>query len=364
VTPWLSVIGIGEDGIAGLTPAARTLLETAEVLIGGERHLAMVPVPSDRAACQERHAWPSPMTSMLARIPDQRGRRVCVLATGDPLHFGVGTALSRLVDPAEMTVLPGRSAFQLAAARLHWPLESCALLTVHGRPLEALIPHIAPGARLIVLTQDAATPAGIARLLTERGFGTTPMTVFDAMGGPRERRGDGRAEDWTAKATDFNTVAMECVAGPDALWHPRTGLPDDAFQHDGKMTKREVRTLALAKLAPHPAALLWDIGAGCGSIGIEWLRAEPGTRAIALEPSADRRALAARNASALGVPGLDLRDARAPEGLAGLPAPDAVFVGGGIATATIQASMQALKPGGRLVTHAVTLESEAVLLAA
>jgi precorrin-6Y C5,15-methyltransferase (decarboxylating) len=364
VIPWLSVIGIGEDGLSGLTPAARALLESAEVLIGAERHLAMIPVETDRARCPERHAWPSPMTTLLARIPEQRGRRVCVLATGDPLHFGVGAALSRLVDPAEMTVLPGRSAFQLAAARLVWPLENCALLTVHGRALESLNLHIAPGLRLIILTQDAATPAAIAQLLTERGFGRSRITVFDHMDGPRERRGDGLAQDWRMAATDFNTVAVECVAGPEALWHPRTGLPDDAFQHDGKLTNAKSAPWLWPSSRRVRAPCSGDIGAGCGSIGVEWLRAEAHTRAIALEPSAERRALAARNAAALGVPNLDLRDARAPEALADLAAPDAVFVGGGICEATIQASMQALAPGGRLVAHAVTLESEAVLLAA
>jgi precorrin-6Y C5,15-methyltransferase (decarboxylating) len=358
--PWLSVIGIGEDGLAGLSPAARALLAEAQVLIGGDRHLAMVPDDG-----RERLAWPSPLSPMLERIVAMRGRRVAVLATGDPMHFGIGATLARHVPPDEMTVVPHVSAFALAAARLIWPIEQTAIVTLHGRPLETLEPHIHPGARLLILSHDARTPRQVADCLVAQGFGDSRMVALAHMGGSAESRHEATAAEWGHAVPDFHTLAVECVAGPGARWLPRTaGLPDDAFVHDGKMTKREFRALAIAKLMPNPGALLWDVGAGSGSVSVEWMRAAPNARAIALEPIAGRRAMAARNAARLGVPMLEIRDLRAPEGLSGLPAPDAVFLGGGISEQAIEASSAELKSGGRLVAHAVTLESEAVLLAA
>jgi len=364
VTAWLSVVGIGEDGFVGLSPAARALVANAEVLIGGERHLGMAPAPLDGRDCPERHSWPNPLTQMVERIGGMRGRRVCVLATGDPMQFGVGATLARHVAPEEMTIIPGVSAFALAAARLAWSLDRTAVFSLHGRPLETLALHVHPGARLLILAQDRATPAAVAHFLAERDFGQSRLIALGHMGGPRESRSEGHACDWQADVPDFHTLAVECVAGPDAVWHPATGLPDDAFEHDGKLTKREARALAVAKLMPHAGAYLIDIGAGCGSIGIEWMRAANGARTTAIEPRPERRAMAARNAAALGVPGLDLRDGNAPEALAALPPPDAVFIGGGLSEPTIDASIKTLKLGGRLVAHAVTLESEALLLAA
>jgi len=358
--PWLAVIGIGEDGAAALSPVARTLIDTSEVLIGGKRHLAMV--PNGRA---ERLAWPSPITPLVERIPAMRGRRVCVLATGDPMLFGIGATLARHIPAEEMSVLPAVSAFTLAAARLGWPLDQVERITLQGRPVEQLAVHVYPGARLLVLSRDAGSPAAVAEWLAAHGFGESRMVALAHMGGAKETRVEGVAARWNAAAPDFHTLAIECVAGGDARWWPRTaGLPDDVFTHDGKLTKREFRALALAKLMPHPGALLWDIGAGCGSIGIEWMRAADNTAAVALEPRADRRAMIAQNAIALGVSALDIRDAHAPDGLAALPAPDAVFIGGGLSAETIDASMERLSSGGRLVAHAVTLEGEAVLLAA
>jgi precorrin-6Y C5,15-methyltransferase (decarboxylating) len=263
-----------------------------------------------------------------------------------------------------MTIVPSLSADSLAAARLAWPLEHAALLTMQGRPVETLARHVAPGARLLILSRDATTPAAVRDWLLARGFGGSRMVALAHMGGPQESRAEALARDWSAEVPDFHTLAVECVAGADAVWLPRTGLPDDAFAHDGKLTKREFRALALAKLMPHAGALLVDIGAGCGSVGIEWMRAEPNARAIALEPRADRRALAARNAAELGVAGLDIRDGHAPEALAGLPPADAAFLGGGLSQESVSASISALKPGGRLVAHAVTLEGEALLIAA
>jgi precorrin-6Y C5,15-methyltransferase (decarboxylating) len=360
--PWLTIVGIGEDGFGALTPAAKSLIANADLLVGGKRHLAMV--PGDFGPPQ-RLAWPSPFADAPQKLLAQRGRRICVLATGDPMHHGIGATLSRLFPAAEMCVIPAPSAFSLAAARLAWPLEEATCLSVHGRPIEALALHLAPAARLIVLAHDASTPAEAAALLTARGFGQSRMVALAHMGGPREARIEATAAAWSVQVPDFHTLCIACAADPDAVWHPRTaGLPDDAFAHDGKLTKREFRALALAKLMPHPGALLWDVGAGCGSLGIEWLRAADRAAAIALEPDPARRSLAAHNAAELGVPQLDIRDARAPEALHDLPPPDAVFLGGGLSDPTIEASLAALKPGGRLVAHAVTLESEALLLAA
>ncbi len=356
---WLSIIGIGEDGLEALSPAARALIAEAELIIGGERHLALLP-GDDR----ERLAWPSPLSLLVDRILDFRGRRVTVLATGDPMSFGIGSTLVKHVPAEEMIILPSQSAFSLAANRLAWPLDGCGQITLHGRPLDTLALHVHPRARLLILSHDAGTPAAVAEWLRERGFGDSRMTALSHMGGETEARHTGVAAGWSHDVADFNTLGVECLAGPDAVWHPRTaGLPDDAFEHDGKMTKREARALALAKLRPHAGSLLWDIGAGCGSIAVEWLRAAPGAKAIALEPQAQRRAMAARNAVALGVPQLEILDRSAPDGLAGLPQPDAIFVGGGIADETLSAAIRALPIGGRLVAHAVTLESEAILLA-
>jgi precorrin-6Y C5,15-methyltransferase (decarboxylating) len=358
MTRWISVIGIGDEGPGGLSPAARALLDEAEIIIGADRHLAKIPDDG-----RERMGWLSPLTEMAKRIMLFRGRRVAVLASGDPMCFGIGSTLTRYVSADEMTVMPALPSFTLAAARMVWPYHQCARVTLHARPLDNLSLHVHPGARLIILSSDATTPAGVADWLTERGFGDSTMTVLGHMDGPEETRHEGTAADWSHAVPDLNTIAVECVAGPDAVWLPRTaGLPDDAFEHDGKMTKREARALAVAKLRPHPGALLWDIGAGCGSVAIEWLRAAPGARAIALEPKDERRAMAARNAASLGVPDLDIRDARAPKALGKLPDPDAVFVGGGISDQTLAAALHALPRGGRLVAHAVTLESEAVLI--
>ncbi len=357
---WLSIIGIGEDGLAGLTGAARTLLDNAEVLIGGKRHLAMIPDDG-----RERHAWPTPMHELIEDIGRFRGHPTAVLASGDPMCFGVGKHLAKQVRASEMTIVPAASAFSLAAARLAWSLPDTACLTLHGRPVATLACHVHPGARLLMLAHGRHTPGEVAEWLTDHGFGASEMTALAHMGGVREARFDGSADDWAHDVPDLNTLAVICIAGPDASWLPRAaGLPDEAFEHDGKMTKREMRAQAIARLMPHPGALLWDIGAGCGSVCVEWLRAAIHGRAIALEPVAERRAFAARNATALGVPHCDIREGRAPGALADLPAPDAVFIGGGLALDTIETAIAALKPGGRLVAHAVTLESEAILLAA
>jgi precorrin-6Y C5,15-methyltransferase (decarboxylating) len=360
VTPWLAVIGIGEDGLDGVAPAARTLIETAEVLVGGARHLAMV--PEGKA---ERLAWASPLERTLDEIAARRGRRVTVLATGDPMFFGIGVTLARRFDIVEMTIVPAAGAVQLACARLGWPVAEVEPVTLVGRPVETLNSYVRPGARLVILSENAATPKAAAEALRASGFGPSPMTVFERMGGSCERRIDGTAEGWSANGlADFNTVAIECRRGPGARVLARVpGLPDEVFVHDGQLTKREVRAATLAALGPSPQALLWDVGAGCGSVAIEWLRAERSARAVAVEKSPERTALIAHNATALGVPNLEIVTGEAPQALGSLEAPDAVFVGGGASReGLLDFCWKTLSPGGRLVANAVTVEAEAALV--
>lgn len=356
---WLHIVGIGEDGLDGLVPATRAIVEAAEVILGGDRHHQLAANPG-----AERIAWPSPFDAMIETIRGLRGRRAVVLVTGDPLWFSVGARIGRAIAPSEIVYHPQLSAFQLAAARMGWSLADLETLTVHGRPVEQMIAFIQPDARLLILTTGAETPAQIARFLAQRGFGASRMTVLAAMGGKEEARFDGLAQTWDHVVPPFNTLAVECIAAPDAALLPRVpGLEDDLFQSDGTMTKREVRAVTLAKLMPMRGALLWDIGTGCGSVAIEWMRAARYARAIGIEPRADRRAMAAANALALGVPQLRLIDGEAPEVLAGLDAPDAIFIGGGLTDEVFEVAFAALRPLGRLVANAVTLESEAVLLA-
>ena len=356
---WLHIVGIGEDGLDGLTSATRAVVEAAEVIIGGERHHALA-----QNVSAVRLAWPSPFDAMLDTIHSLRGKRAVVLVTGDPLWFSVGARIGRAMDPAEITYHPQLSAFQLAAARMGWSLADVETLTVHGRPVEQMIAFIQPDARLLVLTTGAETPAQIAKFLTERGFGKSKVTVLAAMGGADEARFEGVAETWDHVVPAFNTLAVECIAAPDAALLPRVpGLADHLFQSDGTMTKQEIRAATLAKLMPMRGALLWDIGCGSGSVAIEWIRAARYARAIGIEPRADRRAMAGANAMALGAPKLELVDGIVPDALGGLSAPDAIFIGGGLSRATFDAAWVALRPLGRLVANAVTLESEAALMA-
>lgn len=359
---WLSVVGLGEDGLDGLSPAARRLVDSADVLVGGARHLALLPEDG-----RKRLTWPSPMMDLLPEIGAQRDKGVCVLATGDPFCFGVGTALAKHFGHEALRVVPGASAFSLAAARLGWSLDRVETLSLHGRPLSLLESFIQPDARLLILSENAATAQGVARLLSARGFGGSAITLLEHMGGPKERIVTGRGdEDWPVQdRADFNSLAVECRAGPEAVYRSRSpGLPDAAFHHDGQMTKREVRAATLSALMPMPGQLLWDVGAGCGSVSIEWMRAERRCRAIAIERKPERLAMIAANAEALGTPGLETVAGEAPNALTGLEAPDAVFVGGGATgEGLFDLCWNALKPGGRLVANAVTLESEQILFA-
>jgi precorrin-6B C5,15-methyltransferase / cobalt-precorrin-6B C5,C15-methyltransferase len=357
---WLSVVGIGEDGLAGLSPATRTLIETAEFVVGGERHLAMIPVGQ-----AEQIPWAQPIAETLKFIAKLRGRRVAVLASGDPLWYGVGVLLARHFNTDEITVLPQPSAFSLAAARLGWALADCGCLSLHGRPLDSLRLHLAPGRRLLLLSSDGETPRAVASLLAGSGWGRSRLTVFAHLGGDREGCESATAAKWGERRTaDLNTIALECEAGPDARPLSRlAGLPDDVFEHDGQLTKREVRAVTLAALAPLPGETLWDIGAGCGSIAIEWLRANDAGSAVAVERDRGRAAILARNAANLGVPGLQVVVGRAPEVLPDGSPPDAIFAGGGVGDpALLPALWTRLRPGGRLVANAVSTEGERALL--
>jgi precorrin-6Y C5,15-methyltransferase (decarboxylating) len=354
---WLAIVGLGEDGIEGLSPAARTLVAQAALVVGGRRHLALV-----QPLHAETIVWPSPIEDALDAIEAWRGEPVCVLASGDPFFFGVGTMLMRRFSPSEMVCLPAPSAFALAAARLGWSEQDCAMLSLHGRPLEAIIPHLQPMARILALSWDGTTPAKLAALLTARGMGRSKLTVCEAMGGPRERIRTREAEGFALDdVAALNTIALEVAADRGARVLPRAaGLPDDWFEHDGQITKRDIRAITLSALAPRRGELLWDVGAGSGSVAIEWMLAGPANRAIAIEERADRAARIARNALALGAPDLTVVAGKAPHALAELSAPDAVFVGGGgTAPGVIDRVVDALKVGGRIVVNAVTLETQA-----
>lgn len=361
--PWLAILGIGEDGVEGLGDAARALLREAEAVFGGERHLALArPVIQGEAI-----AWPSPLSDAIPHILARRGRPTVVLASGDPFCFGIGVTLARHADKGEWLCLPAPSAFALACARLGWAAQEISQVSVCGRPLEPLAPLLQPGRRLLALSADETTPRTLAAYLTGRGFGPSRLHVLEALGGPHERRRAVTADAFDlAEIHPLNLTGVEVMAGPGAQIVPLAcGLPDEAFEHDGQITKREVRAVTLSALAPLAGELLWDVGGGAGSISIEWMLRHPSNRAVMLEPRPERAARAARNALRLGVMALDIIEARAPAGLAGLPAPDAIFLGGGASDpAVIEAAWAALRPGGRLVANAVTLETEAALIAA
>ncbi|ADB73344.1 bifunctional cobalt-precorrin-7 (C(5))-methyltransferase/cobalt-precorrin-6B (C(15))-methyltransferase [Geodermatophilus obscurus] len=357
------VVGIGADGWDGLSPRARRAVEDADVLRGSARQLALVPddVPAERVP------WPSPMAPALAGLLDAHpGRRVVVLASGDPMLSGVGASLVRLHGAGAVEVLPHPSSVTLACARLGWAVEDTQVVSVVGRPVDLVAAHATPGRRLLVLGSDGRTPAEIARLLAGHGYGASRVVALAQLGGPAERSFRGTAAGWSHAGTDPLVVtAVEVVADPGTEPLPAVpGLPDGAYAHDGQLTKRDVRAVTLARLAPVPGQLLWDVGAGAGSIGIEWMRVHPSCRAVAVESSAERARRIAENAARLGVPGLQVVEGRAPAALDRLPEPDAVFVGGGLTSeGLLETCWAALRPGGRLVANAVTIEGEAVLAA-
>jgi precorrin-6Y C5,15-methyltransferase (decarboxylating) len=350
----ITVMGIGEDGLDGLSPAARTVVDGAEVLVGGARHLAMVP-----AGPAQRLEWAQPFSESRALLEAHAGKRLVVLASGEPLWFGAAVTLMGWFGPEAVAVIPHPGAFSLASARLGWAMQDCLCLTIHGRPLDALTLHLAPNRKLLILAEDRTSPAKVAALLQAQGFGSSRIRVLENLGGPKER-----LTDVAGCTSDLNVVAVECLLDRGA--RPLSavpGLPDDAFEHDGQLTKRDIRSATLAALAPMPGQVLWDVGAGSGSIAIEWMRA--GGHAIAIESRPERLERIARNASRLGVPGLEIIAGRAPDALPlDREPPDAIFVGGGVSEAGIlDICWSALGRGGRLVANAVTMEGEEALVA-
>jgi precorrin-6Y C5,15-methyltransferase (decarboxylating) len=359
---WLILIGIGEDGPAGLGDEAKRLIAAVPVVFGGKRHIELM----QALIKGEARSWLSPFEKSIEAVLARRGMPTVVLASGDPFYYGVGATLSRHLSASEMTVIPASSSFSLAASRLGWPLQDVTVLSLHGRPLDLIRPHLHPGRKILALTSDGQGPADLARLLKETGFGQSTLTVLETLGGPHERVSTQRAADFTLSGiNDLNVCGIDVVAGDGARILPLgAGLDDSLFEHDGQITKREIRAMTLSALAPRHGELLWDIGAGSGSISIEWMLAHPSMRAIAVESSGERVARIRRNAASFGVPGLVVIEGLAPHALASLPAPDAIFIGGGGSDAGVMdAAIAGLRGGGRLVANAVTTEMEALLLA-
>jgi precorrin-6Y C5,15-methyltransferase (decarboxylating) len=347
MTPWLHIIGFGEGELPTIPPC--------DVIIGPQRAI-------DRLG--KGIAWRSmKLADMIAQIEEHRGTSTVMLASGDPLWFGMGATLTRHLKPDEFRVTPHASSFQYAASRLRWPLQHVVNLSAHARPPEILHPHITPGNRLLALTTDATTAPHVARMLVARGYGRSLLTVLENLGGPDERVTSAEARAFDLRIGDFYVLAIDCVADPGAALLPSIpGLPDDAFVNDGQLTKREIRAVTLSKLAPYPGGLLWDVGAGCGSVAIEWMRAARDATAIAFEREGERLQMIAVNADTLGVPTLRIENGGAPDSLIGMPTPDAIFLGGAVANETLfHACWTALRSGGRFVANAVTLEGEQAL---
>jgi precorrin-6B C5,15-methyltransferase / cobalt-precorrin-6B C5,C15-methyltransferase len=358
---WLSIVGIGEGGLGDLSQVARGLVDRSSVIVGGKRHLAMLDPNDDR----RQIVWTSPIEETIDLILNYRGTPICVLASGDPLCYGIGVTLLRYISIAEMTIIPAPSTFSLICARLGWSLTDVETLSLCGRSPDFLAGILAPGAKLAILSADASTPQIVADLLVKRGYGESQMTVFEHLGGERERAFADLARSWAKPdVATLNAIAVECaIAASMTPLNRLAGLPDDAYHHDGQLTKREVRAMTLAALAPMPGELLWDVGAGCGSIGIEWLRSHRRCRAIAIEQHDRRLQFIADNMAALGTPHLQLVQGKAPDALQDLPTPDAIFIGGGTTSeGLLDACWTALRSGGRLVANAVTVESELQLL--
>ena len=359
-TAWLALVGLGEDGRAGLCPAGLAALDEADIVFGGERHLALI-----GSVRGEARAWPQPFRNALPAILAERGRKVCVLATSDPFHYGIGAGLTRAIPAEEMRIIPQLSSFSMACTRMRWPQEECALVSLHGRTLQRIVPHLQPEARILALSWDESTPANVAALMTERGLGASEITVLESLGGPHERIRTTRADAFAFDdIVPLNMIAVTVVTSPQARILPlASGLDESWFAHDGQITKADIRAITLGALAPHVGELLWDVGAGSGSIAMEWCLRHPRNRAIAFEENAARSERIAQNRIELGALQVEIVGA-APAAFAGRRAPDAIFIGGGIGDAGVfEEAWAALKPGGRLVANVVTLESEARLAA-
>ena len=353
---WLTIIGMGEDGFDGLSKTAQLSLENAEIILGSKRNFALLP-----ALKAEQHFWPQPFSVVYGEIHKFKKQRTVLLATGDPMNYGVARKLFELLPREEIIVMPHLSAFSLAAAHMGWSIPDCDCFTIHGRPAATLEAFIQPEARLFILTQDETSIAEVCRRLIGRGFENSEVTVLENLGGPLQRISNFAAHDIpNVSWSPLNTLAVRCIASQNAKKYSRAGgLPDDAFQHDGQLTKREVRVATLSALAPAPDEVLWDVGAGCGSVAIEWMRSTRGCEAMAIEQNAERCAMIAHNADQLGAPRLQCIQGKAPKALVDLSAPHAIFIGGGVGDAGVfETCWQALRSGGRLVANVVTIEGE------
>lgn len=355
---WLNVIGLGEDGLSGLSTSARSLIDHAEILVGGDRHLKMLPeLPEDR---RSRLVWSTPIETSIQQIMNLRGKAVCVLASGDPLWFGIGTTLLKRIPIEEVAVIPSTSTFSLICARLGWSLHEVETLSLCGRPASLLQPYIYPNAKLLILSAGKETPQLVAKILCDRYFSNSKITILEHLNGTKERIIATFAHQYQdfPEFADLNAIAVECIPQTEARILSRmVGLPDEAYLHDGQLTKREVRAITLSALAPNAGEMLWDVGAGCGSIGIEWMRSHPRCQAIAIEKL--RTHFIAENAIALGTPHLKIIEGKAPEILQGLPTPDAIFIGGGATVPDLLETCWASLPSqGRVVANVVTLEGE------
>ena len=349
--PWLTIIGIGEDGLAGLSEASRNALEKAETVFGGERHLSLARV--DRRG----RPWPVPFeaTCVLAR----RGRPTAVLASGDPFWHGAGGSLAAHLSRGEWIAHPAPSTFSLVASRLGWRLEEVSCIGLHAAPFERLVPLLARGIRIICLVRDAKAATDLASWLTVQGFGPSRLSILSSLGGPREHTTESRADSYVGQSEE-SPLAVAIEADGAAGLPRASGLPDNLFRHDGQMTKRPVRALALSALAPRPGERLWDIGAGAGSVSVEWALA--GGSAVAIEQREDRAANIRANATSFGLAHrIMIVTVSAPAALSNLDEPTAVFIGGGLDTAMFDGLWPLLKNGTRVVAHGVTLETEAVL---
>ena len=356
---WLSILGIGEDGVEGLSAAARFLLRNAVLVVGGTRHLAL----GAALIRGEVVAWPRPMANAFPIIRGRRPEPVVVLASGDPFCDGVGTMLTAAFPMAEILSIPAPSAYVLACSRLGWSLRDIATISFCGRPVEPLAVLLQPGRNILALSADETTPERINQFIVNRGFGESRLHVLEALGGPGERIRQFAAGERYGK---LNMLAIEVAGGPSAQIIPLcTGLPDTMFEHDGQITKREIRAVTLSALAPRAGEVLWDAGCGSGSISIEWMLRHPANKAFGIERDPIRAARAARNALSLGVPGLQVIEGSAPNVFDQLPTPDAIFLGGGAhRPGVIEAAWRALRPGGRMVANGVVVETEAALFRA
>jgi precorrin-6B C5,15-methyltransferase / cobalt-precorrin-6B C5,C15-methyltransferase len=360
---WLSIIGINEDGIDGLSSVARFWLDRAEILVGGDRHLKLIPslIPLDE---RKRLTWQSPLINSIQEILTYQNKSVCVLASGDPMWYGIGTTLLQHIPLEQMRIVPAVSTFSLICARLGWAIANVETLSLCGRPVENLISFLYPNAKILLLSADRHTPKLVIELLRKKGYGKSKIWILEHLQGEEKiSEVTAEAELGSIEIADLNAIALECIAESQTFIISRLpGLPDSAYIHDGQLTKSEVRAITLSALAPKPGELLWDVGAGCGSIGIEWMRTDFRCKAIAIEPK--RIEYIAQNAISLGTPNLEIIEGIAPEALQNLPSPNAIFIGGGITSEdTIEKCWHSLKPGGRLVANVVTIEGEQQIFA-